>query len=46
MLKWIKRVALLLLVVIAVALGSGWWLLRGSLPALDGELRWPGYRRR
>lgn len=42
MLKWIKRVALLLLVVIAVALGSGWWLLRGSLPALDGDLALAG----
>ena len=42
MLKWIKRAALLLLVVIVVALGSGWWLLRGSLPALDGDLALAG----
>ena len=38
MLKWIKRLALLLLVLLVIALGSGWWLLRGSLPTLDGEL--------
>ncbi|MEO6103041.1 MAG: penicillin acylase family protein, partial [Pseudoxanthomonas sp.] len=38
MLKWIKRLALLLLVLAIVAFATGWWLLRGSLPELDGEL--------
>ncbi len=42
MLKWTKRLALLLLIFLVIALGSGWWLLRGSLPALDGELALSG----
>ncbi len=42
MFKWIKRLALLLLVLLVIALGSGWWMLRGSLPALDGELALAG----
>ena len=42
MLKWIKRLALLLLVLIVAALATGWWLMRGSLPALDGELALAG----
>ena len=42
MLKWIKRVALLVLVLVIVALGTGWWLLHGSVPTLDGELALPG----
>ncbi|HYM85444.1 MAG TPA: penicillin acylase family protein [Pseudoxanthomonas sp.] len=42
MLKWIKRLALLLLVLVLAAVGSGWWLLRGSLPKLEGELALPG----
>jgi penicillin amidase len=42
MLKWIKRIALLLLVLVIVALGTGWWLLRGSVPKLEGELALPG----
>ncbi|MGH8061855.1 MAG: penicillin acylase family protein [Pseudoxanthomonas sp.] len=42
MLKWIKRLALLLLVLVVVAVGTGWWLMRGSLPALDGELALAG----
>ena len=42
MLKWIKRIALLLLVLVVVALGTGWWLLRGSVPKLEGELALPG----
>ncbi len=40
--KWLKRGALTLLILIALAVGTGWWLLRGSLPALDGELALPG----
>ena len=42
MLKWIKRIALLVLVLVIVAFGTGWWLLRGSVPKLDGELALPG----
>ena len=42
MLKWIKRLSLLLLVLVVLAAGSAWWLLRGSLPRLEGELALPG----
>ena len=42
MLKWIKRLSLALLVLLLVAGGAGWWLLRGSLPRLQGELTLPG----
>ena len=42
MLKWIKRIALLLLVLVILAFGTGWWLLRGSVPTLEGELALPG----
>jgi len=42
MLKWIKRLALLLLILLVIALGTGWWLMRGSLPTLDGELALAG----
>lgn len=38
MARWLKRIALLLVVLIAAAFVSVWWLLRGSLPKLDGEL--------
>lgn len=42
MLRWLKRLALLLVPLIAVALLAAWWLLRGSLPVLDGEATLPG----
>ena len=42
MLKWIKRLALLLLVLIVLVFAAGWWLLRGSLPALEGSPALPG----
>ena len=42
MLKWIKRIALLVLVLVSLAFGTGWWLLRGSVPKLEGELALPG----
>ena len=42
MLKWLKRIALLVLVLLVVVLGTGWWLMRGSLPSLEGELALPG----
>jgi penicillin G amidase len=40
--KWLKRIALWLLVLLVVGLGTGWWLMRGSLPTLDGELALDG----
>lgn len=42
MLKWLKRIALFLLLVAVVGAGAGWWLLRGSLAPLDGELALDG----
>lgn len=42
MLKWIKRLSLLLLALLVLALGTGWWLMRGSLPRLEGELALAG----
>ena len=38
MLRWIRRIIVLLLLLALAAALLGWWLLRGSLPALDGEL--------
>lgn len=40
--KWLKRIALLLLVLVMVGAGSVWWLLRGSLATLDGEVALDG----
>ena len=40
--RWLRRIGLTLLVLFLLTLGWGWWLLRGSLPALDGELALPG----
>ncbi|GAB2501212.1 penicillin acylase family protein [Pseudoxanthomonas sangjuensis] len=42
MLKWSRRIALLLLALILPLALSAWLLLRGSLPRLDGELALPG----
>jgi penicillin amidase len=42
MLIWFKRIALLLLLLVVVGAGTGWWLLRGSLATLDGELALAG----
>jgi len=42
MMKWLKRVALLLLVLVLGLCATAWWLLRGSLPQLDGELALAG----
>jgi penicillin amidase len=36
--KWFKRITLTLLVLLALGAATLWWLLRGSLPTLDGEL--------
>ncbi|TWI10571.1 penicillin acylase family protein [Aerolutibacter ruishenii] len=40
--KWIRRGFVLIVGVAAVAALLGWWLLRGSLPQLDGQLATPG----
>jgi len=42
MTKWIRRVLIALVLVLLVAVFTGWWLMRGSLPRLDGELALPG----
>ena len=42
MLKWTRRIALLLLALVVVAVLLAWWSLRGSLPRLDGEQALPG----
>ncbi|GAA5006706.1 penicillin acylase family protein [Pseudoluteimonas lycopersici] len=42
MARIIKRIALLLLAILLLLVLAGWWLMRGSLPALDGELALPG----
>jgi len=42
MAKWLKRLALALLVLLLLAAIAAWWLLRGSLPQLDGELSLSG----
>ncbi len=38
MLTWVKRILLALLVLMVVSAAATWWLLRGSVPLLDGEL--------
>lgn len=42
MIRWLKRIALLLLVLVVLVFAIGWWLLHGSLPKLEGELALPG----
>ena len=42
MLKWLKRISILVLVLIVAGAGTGWWLMRGSVPTLDGELALDG----
>ncbi|WP_334178147.1 penicillin acylase family protein [Pseudoxanthomonas sp.] len=42
MLKWTRRIALLLLALVVVALLVAWWSMRGSLARLDGEQSLPG----
>ena len=42
MIKWLKRMALWLLFLVGVGIGTGWWLMHGSLPTLDGELALEG----
>ncbi|WP_149193204.1 penicillin acylase family protein [Luteimonas suaedae] len=38
MLRWLKRLALLLVLLVVMVLLTAWWLLRGSLPTLEGEM--------
>jgi penicillin amidase len=38
MVIWFKRLALGLLALLLLAIAAGWWLLRGSLPRLDGDV--------
>jgi len=40
--RWLTRGALALLLVFLAIVGWVWWLLRGSLPTLEGELALPG----
>lgn len=42
MFRWLKRIALLLLLLLLGGALTGWWLLRGSLPQLDGEMALDG----
>ncbi len=42
MLTWMKRLALALAILLVLAIATIWWLLRGSLPRLDGEVSLPG----
>jgi Protein related to penicillin acylase len=42
MARWLRRISLLVLALALVAALAAWWLLRGSLPALDGEAPLPG----
>lgn len=40
--KWLPRLALAVLLFLAVALLTAWWMMRGSLARLDGEIDLPG----
>lgn len=42
MLKWLRRSLFLLLALVTIAALAAWWLLRGSLPILQGEQALPG----
>ena len=42
MVRWLRRLVVAGLLVTVATCGLAWWLLRGSLPALDGELALPG----
>ena len=42
MARWLKRIALLVVVLCALAGLAAWLLLRASLPKLDGEHALPG----
>ena len=36
--QWLRRIVIASLLLLLLAFGSIWWLLRGSLPVLDGEV--------
>ncbi|TWT21397.1 penicillin acylase family protein [Luteimonas marina] len=40
--KWLKRVLIAVLAMVALLALAVWWLLRGSLPALDGDIALAG----
>lgn len=42
MVRWLKRGAFALLILMVLAIGAGWWLLHGSLAKLDGDITMPG----
>ncbi|WP_242112164.1 penicillin acylase family protein [Luteimonas aquatica] len=42
MARWLKRGAAVLALLLLAAMATAWWLLRGSLPTLDGELALAG----
>ena len=42
MMRWFKRLALLLVCLVLVLALAAWWLLRGSLPVLEGEVALTG----
>src|SRR5690606_32529454 len=42
MVRWLTRIGLLALALALLLAGLAWWLLRGSLPTLDGELALAG----
>ncbi len=42
MVRWLKRIVLLAIALALLLVLLAWWLLRGSLPALDGELALAG----
>ncbi|MCA1714546.1 MAG: penicillin acylase family protein, partial [Gammaproteobacteria bacterium] len=40
--QWLRRILITSLVLLLLAFGSIWWLLRGSLPRLDGDVALAG----
>jgi len=40
--RWFRRIALFVLALSTLVIATSWWLLRGSLPQLDGELALTG----
>lgn len=42
MIRWLRRLLLLVLVLALALVLLAWWLLRGSLPVLDGTVALPG----
>ncbi len=42
MIRWLKRGAFVLSILVVLAFLTGWWLLHGSLATLDGDIALPG----